>query len=160
MVDRFLGTLPSPSPVPRTPDVPTGNVNPADEGPEGPPKHVAPGAAPDPSASAPAPPGNSCPATRSTFRHYDEKVTPHPDRNRFSRRVSRPGSAWVLRAPARSGRTGDRDRLAAGDRCSRQVEHGLGPRAPREYRSLCQAAVTVKVGWGRSHRGRRLGGKK
>jgi glutamate synthase (NADPH/NADH) small chain len=53
MADRFLNTLPSPSPVPRQPDVPTGNVNPADEGPDGPPKHVAPGMGPDPSATAP-----------------------------------------------------------------------------------------------------------
>ena len=53
MVDRYLDTLPSSSPLPPKADVPTGNVNPADEGPEGPPKHVAPGLGPDPSASAP-----------------------------------------------------------------------------------------------------------
>ena len=53
MVDRYLGTLPSASPAPRKSDVHTGNVNPADEGPEGPPKHVSPGLGPDPSASGP-----------------------------------------------------------------------------------------------------------
>jgi len=41
MVDRFLGTLPKP-------EIHTGNVEPADEGPEGPPQHVSPGLGPDP----------------------------------------------------------------------------------------------------------------
>ena len=53
MVDRYLGTLPSPEVRPRTAEEHTGNLNPADEGPEGPPKHVAPGLGPDPSAAAP-----------------------------------------------------------------------------------------------------------
>ena len=53
MVDRYLGTLPSPSPVPPKSDLPTGNTGPADEGPEGPPRHVSPGLGPDPNTSAP-----------------------------------------------------------------------------------------------------------
>jgi glutamate synthase (NADPH/NADH) small chain len=45
MVDRYLGDLPSP-------EVHTGNVEPEDEGPEGPPLHVSPGLGPDPDVSA------------------------------------------------------------------------------------------------------------
>jgi glutamate synthase (NADPH/NADH) small chain len=45
MVDRYLGDLPSPV-------VRTGNVEPEDEGPEGPPLHVSPGLGPDPGVSA------------------------------------------------------------------------------------------------------------
>jgi glutamate synthase (NADPH/NADH) small chain len=45
MVDRYLGTLPSP-------EIHTGNIDPADDGPEGPPLHVSPGLGPDPSVSA------------------------------------------------------------------------------------------------------------
>ncbi len=45
MVDRFLGDLP-------TPVLRTGNVEPQDEGPEGPPLHVSPGLGPDPGVSA------------------------------------------------------------------------------------------------------------
>jgi len=41
MVERFLGTLPQP-------ELQTGNVRPADTGPEGPPDHVSPGLGPDP----------------------------------------------------------------------------------------------------------------
>ncbi len=41
MVERFLGTLPKP-------EIRTGNVLPADSGPEGPPLHVSPGIGPDP----------------------------------------------------------------------------------------------------------------
>ena len=53
MVDRYLGTLPAPvPPAPKT-EVHSGNVEPADEGPEGPPQHVAPGLGPDPGTSAP-----------------------------------------------------------------------------------------------------------
>ena len=43
MVDRYLDALP------HTPEVHTGNVEPADSGPEGPPNHVSPGMGPDPS---------------------------------------------------------------------------------------------------------------
>ena len=42
MVNRFLDT------VPEVPEVHTGNVEPADTGPEGPPNHVSPGLGPDP----------------------------------------------------------------------------------------------------------------
>ena len=45
MVERFLGDQPAP-------EVHTGNVEPEDEGPEGPPLHVAPGLGPDPTVSA------------------------------------------------------------------------------------------------------------
>ncbi len=45
MVDRYLGDLP-------TPVVRTGNVEPEDDGPEGPPLHVSPGLGPDPGVSA------------------------------------------------------------------------------------------------------------
>jgi glutamate synthase (NADPH/NADH) small chain len=45
MVERYLGTLPAP-------EIHTGNVEPADDGPEGPPLHVSPGLGPDPSVSA------------------------------------------------------------------------------------------------------------
>ena len=49
MVDRYLESLPSPKVHPSTRQVRTGNVKPADEGPEGPPRHVSPGLGPDPS---------------------------------------------------------------------------------------------------------------
>ena len=45
MVDRHLETV-------HVPAIHTGNVEPADDGPEGPPLHVAPGMGPDPTASA------------------------------------------------------------------------------------------------------------
>ncbi|MEX1220168.1 MAG: glutamate synthase subunit beta [Solirubrobacterales bacterium] len=45
MVGRYLGDQPSP-------EIHTGNVEPADEGPAGPPLHVSPGMGPDPTASA------------------------------------------------------------------------------------------------------------
>jgi glutamate synthase (NADPH/NADH) small chain len=45
MVERYLGTLPAP-------ELHTGNVEPEDDGPEGPPLHVSPGLGPDPSVSA------------------------------------------------------------------------------------------------------------
>jgi glutamate synthase (NADPH/NADH) small chain len=45
MVGRYLGDQPSP-------EVHTGNVEPEDEGPEGPPLHVSPGLGPDPTVSA------------------------------------------------------------------------------------------------------------
>ncbi|MGA7397462.1 MAG: glutamate synthase subunit beta [Solirubrobacterales bacterium] len=46
MVDRYLGT------VPLHRNIHTGNVEPADSGPEGPPNHVSPGMGPDPGVSA------------------------------------------------------------------------------------------------------------
>ncbi|HTU15110.1 MAG TPA: glutamate synthase subunit beta [Solirubrobacterales bacterium] len=46
MVNRFLDALP------KTPEVHSGNVEPEDRGPEGPPNHVSPGMGPDPSVSA------------------------------------------------------------------------------------------------------------
>jgi glutamate synthase (NADPH/NADH) small chain len=49
MVDRYLGSLPSRVVRPATRAVHTGNVEPADEGPEGPPRKVSPGLGPDPS---------------------------------------------------------------------------------------------------------------
>lgn len=45
MVERFLGDQPAP-------EVRSGNVEPEDDGPEGPPLHVAPGLGPDPTVSA------------------------------------------------------------------------------------------------------------
>ena len=48
MVDRYLGSLPSRQARPLTRAVRTGNVEPADEGPEGPPRQVPPGLGPDP----------------------------------------------------------------------------------------------------------------
>jgi glutamate synthase (NADPH/NADH) small chain len=46
MVDRYLESIPA------QPEVHSGNVEPADSGPEGPPNHVSPGMGPDPDVSA------------------------------------------------------------------------------------------------------------